>query len=386
MFERSKAVFSRGMTSLEQYPATSFFILLVLLFGVIALGNFLRAPETISDDATTEPKKTALFDTAKNSAFVTVPGKAKKESVVHIVALAPGVVSNIFVTPGRFVASGQTLLTLTNDYQSGSAAIQKSLALEGARLTEELAKIDKRITQLEEKKTRHDDTLSSTEEDIELAELKKNRATRKSTLEQSAMTVQLANVSDAVLKPKTFASGIVESIRVKRGDFVTAGQTIATVATPRGATTLETFLDGKTARLFDATAEATVTIGSEKLTLRPTYFSQSENEQGLFSVLFTLSEDTKNKIISGEFLKVSLPLKSKGTATTLVPIDAIFQDDSHASVLVERDGIATSITVTLGNIYGGFAEVYLSEEGLTKGDHIILNRSVIAGDRVASVQ
>ncbi|MFZ3031483.1 MAG: efflux RND transporter periplasmic adaptor subunit, partial [Candidatus Moraniibacteriota bacterium] len=135
---------------MERYPATSFFVLLVLLFGVIALGNFLRMPETLSDTAAPEAKETAFFDTAADTAFVTVPAKVKKESIIHIVALTPGIVSNILVSPGRPVASGQTLMTLTNDYQSGSSEVAKALARESAALTTTLAKIDKRITELEE--------------------------------------------------------------------------------------------------------------------------------------------------------------------------------------------------------------------------------------------
>lgn len=374
------------MSSLERYPATSFFVLLVLLFGVIALGNFLRTPETLSDTAELEAKETAFFDTAADTAFVTVPAKVKKESIIHIVALTPGIVSNILVSPGRTVVSGQTLLTLTNDYQSGSSEVAKALARESAALTTTLAKIDKRITELEEKKTKHDSSLSDTEEDIELANLKKDRATRKSTLEQSALSVQLSNVSDAVLKPKTFASGTVQSIRVKRGDFVTPGTTLATVSNPRGATSLEAFLDASTARLFDATKEAHVTIGTETFSLRPTYFSQRENEQGLFSVLFTLSQDMEAKLVNGEFLKIALPLRSSDNTATLLPIDAIFQDDSHASLLVEKNGEAAAVTVTLGSLYGGFAEVQFGDNGLTKGDRVILNRSVISGDRVSSAQ
>ncbi|MFZ3031417.1 MAG: hypothetical protein WA082_00070, partial [Candidatus Moraniibacteriota bacterium] len=238
----------------------------------------------------------------------------------------------------------------------------------------------------EEKKTKHDSSLSDTEEDIELANLKKDRATRKSTLEQSALSVQLSNVSDAVLKPKTFASGAVQSIRVQRGDFVTPGTTLATVSNPRGATSLEAFLDASTARLFDATKEAHVTIGTETFSLRPTYFSQRENEQGLFSVLFTLSQDMEAKLVNGEFLKIALPLRSSDNTATLLPIDAIFQDDSHASLLVEKNGEAAAVTVTLGSLYGGFAEVQFGDNGITKGDRVILNRSVISGDRVSSAQ
>lgn len=377
---RISAIFSRSIERLTKRPATSFVVLLILLFGTIALGNYLRAPEATPSQNEEVKKETTLFDLAHDTAFITVPAKVKKESIVNIVALAPGVVSNILTSPGRSVVAGQTLLTLTNDYGSGTATLQKNLAVESARLATELAKIDKDISALEEKQTKNDGSLNNTEEELALENLKKDRATRKSTLEQSALSTQLTNVSDAVLKPKIFASGTVQSIRVKRGDLVTTGQVLATISTPRGATTLEAFLDPKTASLFDPTREATLTIGTETLALLPTYFAQSENENGLFSVLFTLSETLTKKITNGEYLTLSLPLRHQVNTLALVPIDALFQNESTASVLVERDGIAVSQAVTVGNLYGSYAEIL---SGLTEADRVILSRSVIAGDQIA---
>lgn len=379
MFERISVFFSRCTTALSKRPVISFVVLVGLLFGIIALGHFLRTPDARENTITPEAKETTIFDLTKDTATITVPAKVKKESVVNIVALTPGIVSNILVSPGRTVVTGQTILTLTNDYQSGGAELQKRLAAESDRLTAQLAKIDKDIALLEEKRIKRDDSLSNTEEDIALAELKKDRATRKSTLEQSALSAQLTNVSDAVLKPKMFASGTVQSIRVKRGDLVTPGQVLATISTPRGATTIEALLDPKTVRLFDATRESHVVIDTETLSLLPTYFSQTENENGLFSVLFTLSEETTNKITNGEYLKISLPLKHRANTIALISIDALFQDESVASVLVERDGIAVAQTVTVGNLYGRYAEIL---SGLTETDRVILSRAVIAGDRV----
>lgn len=379
MWYRFQVFFSRSIAFLGNRPATSFVVLLVLLFGVIALGNFLRSPEKTVDDAHAVIKKTALFEVETDTTFVTVPAKVRKENVVHITALSRGIVSNILTSPGRAVASGQVLLTLTGDYQSGSAELARELTNESAELTAELAKIDKRISQLEEKKIKRDTSLSDTEESLELERLKKDRATRKSTLEQSQLSVALGNRSDAILKPKTFTAGTVESIRVKRGDLVAAGDVLVTLSVPKGTTTLEAFLDKRTATLFDTTKEARVTLEHQALSLRPTYFSKSENEQGLFSVLFSLSPDAQNAIANGEYIKVALPLKS--AESLLIPIDTLFQDDIHATVLIERDGRAVSATVTLGALHGSFAEI---RSGLNPGDRVILNRSVIAGDRVAT--
>lgn len=383
MMQRVKEQFSRFVAFLAKRPATSFFALLAVLFGIIALGNFLRSPEVVSEEKALEPKTSSVFSVSEDQAFTTLPAKVKKESVIHIVALAPGMVSNILTTPGRRVVSGQTLMTLTGDYQSGSAELQKRLTAEQARLTEELSSIDKDIFALEEKKTRHDSSLTDTEQDIALEQLKKDRATRRSTLEQNALTLQISNLSDAVLKPKTFATGTVQSISVKRGDIVSAGQVLATISAPLGATTLETFLDPETARLFDPTQEAVLTIGDTTLSLLPTYFAQTENENGLFSVLFTLSPDMTSKITNGEFLRMNLPLKKGMPSFTLVPLDAVFQDDAEAWVLVEQDGKAVAKQVTLGNLYGSFASLL---SGLEENDRILLNRSIVAGDSVSLAQ
>lgn len=383
MWQRFQGLFGRLVATLGTHPATSFFVLLAILFGIIALGNFLRTPEKLPAADAHIVKETRLFDTQTDTPFVTVPAKVRKENVIQITALSRGIVSNILTSPGRSVAAGQTLLTLTNDYQGGTFELQKKLAAESARLTQELASIDKRITALEEKKIKRDDTLSNTEESLELEQLKRDKAVRKSSLEQSTLSVQLANQSDAAFKPKTFTAGVVESIRVRRGDLVQAGDVVATLSTPRGTTTLETFLDQRTARLFDATKEASLTIEGKSFSLRPTYVSQGENENGLFSVLFHLSDDMRDDIASGEYLKISLPLKSIDDSMILIPLDAIFQDDNHASLLVERDGKAASLTVKLGNIHGSFAEVL---SGLTRGDRVILNRAVVTGDALSVTQ
>jgi cobalt-zinc-cadmium efflux system membrane fusion protein len=377
MFERLSVLSKRGINRIEQFPITSFVILLVLLFGTIVISHVLRTPSPLETEGTLEAKESALFVPKSDTAFVTVPAKIKKETLTNIVALTPGVVSNILVSPGRTVTSGQTLLTLSSDYQGGSTELNKQLALESTRLTEELAKIDKDITALKEKQTKRDSSLSNTEEDIALAELEKDRATRKSALTQSALSLQLSTRSDAVLKPKTFVSGVVTSLRVKRGDLVSAGQILATITSPKGTTTLEVLLDATNARFFSPNTPALLKLGDETIALLPTYFATSENDNGLFSILFALSPELAQKIVNGSYLRIDLPLSS--TEGVLIPIDALYQDDRGASVLVLEDDVATTRVVTLGTLHGSFAEI---TSGLSSEDKILLSRSVITGDRV----
>ncbi len=88
-----------------------------------------------------------------------------------------------------------------------------------------------------------------------------------------------------------------------------------------------------------------------------------------------------HEVTNGEYLKIALPLHHRKEAVTLVPIDAIFQDEKTTSILVLKDDKAVAKTITLGNLYGSFAEI---TSGVNEDDRIILSRAVIAGDSVSA--
>jgi|GEM_PF-1463939 len=375
-----RSVWVRFVTLLTKRPTVSFFALIFLLFCVIALGHSLRTPKNEQAAPQAQNKETAIFVPLSDIPRLKIPAEVKKENVVKIVALSPGIVSRISVSVGSKVWPRQTLLTTTADYNSGKAGLEKAIAANNAALTEDLARIDKRIFKLEEKKIRHDATLTDTAEDVELANLKKERATRKTTLANNPLQLQVANLSDAVFKPKTFVAGIVQSIEVKPGDFVTAGETLVTIRSDKGAATLEALVSPQTAELFDPSQETILRLGKEKISLLPTYFSQQETTNGLFSILFTLSSEVESRIADGEFLSLDLPLRAVTGDALLLPIDAVFQDNNGASVLVEENGKAQSKTITLGNTFGSFVEV---TRGLEKDARVILNHSVISGDDIS---
>lgn len=383
MFKHISSILKKGysntLETVTRRPVAGFFILLLVLFGLIALGHYMRTPKDTGERTAAEKKETAVFIPHTDTARLKVPAQVKKENVIQIVALSPGIVSHIYTSVGRTVSAGQTLFNTTADYGSGRALIEKNIATNNAKLTEDLAKIDKRIFQLEEKRIKNNSLLSSTEEDVELARLKKDRATRQNTLTNNPLELQAARLSDAVLKPRSFAVGTVESIRVRTGDFVSTGTVLATIRAPRGATTLEALVSRKTALLFDPTKEAILRLEDETLNLLPTYFSQEETVNGLYSILFTLSDSARSKIVNGEYLSIELPLRASNPEDTLIPIDAIFQENDSASVLVEENGKAVSKEVTLGNIYGSFA---LITSGIARDARVILSRAVIASDEI----
>ncbi|MEK7494331.1 MAG: hypothetical protein AAB615_00495 [Patescibacteria group bacterium] len=367
----------RLIGKMTHYPIVSFFVLLALLFAIIALTHFLRTPNPEEEAVAGEQKTSAVFTLGSDGATLSVPAEIRKEGVIRIVALSPGIVTNIYTTTGKKVSAGQVLFELTNDYQSGVSSLERQVAQNTATLTADLARTDKRIFELEEKKAKNDDTLTNTEEDIELENLKKDRETRKTTLMNNELNLQIALRNDALLKPKTLTSGVIETVKVRRGEFVTAGTTLATIKGSKDSTTLEALVSRKTLSLFDPSQPSVLEIDGEKTELSPLYFSQEETGDGLYSILFALPENILARVTNGEFVHVTLPLKSLESDTALVPIDAIFQDDGRAWVLVAEGSTATVKEVTLGSIYGSFAEI---KSGLESNASVILNRAVLPGD------
>jgi multidrug efflux pump subunit AcrA (membrane-fusion protein) len=362
-------------------PWASFAVLLIALFAVIFISHTLRAPEVPAESAPLPPKKVILFSPQDDSVTVTVPAQIKKDSILRITALTPGIVSGIFINPGQGVSAGRTLFTLTNDYNSGAAAIEKQIAQNDTALAEEVAVLDKKIQALEERRIKRDQTLSGSAEDVALAELRKDRNTRDYALTKSRLGLALALRNDAVLQPKSPLSGVITSIAIRRGQFVNAGDTLATLAASGTTPTIEALLSSDTARLIDPAQEASLTLSNgDTLPLTLIYLATQENADGLYSVLYSLPADTAQKMLDNHYTDIRIALKSQ-SGNILLPLESISQDAESAWVMVERDGKATAAAITLGTIFGNAIEV---TSGIDATARVILSRGIIEGEAITT--
>lgn len=366
------------MNTLEKAPWKSFFVFIALLFGAIYLGHTMRAPEPEPEKAAAAPKQVTLFKVGEASASLKVPAQIKKGSTIRITALTPGIVSAIWVRPGQKIAAGSALFTLTNDYGSGSSEIEKRIAQNDARLAAEVAAIDKDIQALEPRRIERDPELTGTEEDIALQNLKKEKEIRQTTLANSRLNLELALLNDAVLHPKSGFAGTVTSIAVRPGQFVSAGETLATISAAGQDSTLEALLPSETAWLLDPTKPASLAINGQTFLIDPLYLATQENEIGLYSAVFSLPADAAALLTNDRYTDISVMLQSR-EGRVLLPLDSIFQDNNRAWVMAEEDGVVRSKAVTLGNIFGNYAEV---KEGIAPGTNVILSRGLIEGETV----
>jgi multidrug efflux pump subunit AcrA (membrane-fusion protein) len=128
---------ARIHTFIDKRPLVSFFVLLAILLGIIAVGNVLRKPPVEDTDEAREPKKVRIFSIGE-APRMKFTGLVEKSGVVKIVAQTPGIVNYVSVSEGSIVSNGQVLLGLASTYGGGSIpSITRQIAQQTYTLTEQ---------------------------------------------------------------------------------------------------------------------------------------------------------------------------------------------------------------------------------------------------------
>lgn len=126
--ETSKRIYSRLYKFSQARPLTAFLGLLVILLALIVAGNFITKPRVAEEDLTKDPVPVETFAIG-SAPRITVPAQVEKDGVITISAQTAGIVNKINVHEGQTVNKGQSLVSLSSNYQGGNAAsVGKQLA------------------------------------------------------------------------------------------------------------------------------------------------------------------------------------------------------------------------------------------------------------------
>ena len=370
----------------ERSPFAIFFSALAVLFVMIAIAGIYRQPEPTDDTTEREPKTITRFIIGTDTVTATASALVKKETLQPIVALTAGTVEHISVHPGSRIGANTPLLRLSADYGANRAGLETTLAERNQRFALDMAKLDREILTLEKKKARQDSSASDTETDIELKRLKRQRAALNESLSAGELGVDISRAGAAIWEPRAAVSGTVEYLAVQIGDFVTPGTLLALLRTDTGATTLDAFVEPTLARAFDTIRPSHMISGTEggSLEITPSFFSKSETKNGLFNIRYTLTRDQATEASANTRVAISLPLRTTDDkGHTIIPLDALFIHTDHASIFIEHDGKAEEKTVSIKEIFGNAA---LLDETLPTDTAVLLGRTLIAGETVASVK
>jgi multidrug efflux pump subunit AcrA (membrane-fusion protein) len=110
-----------------KYPMTAFFGMLIVLFALIFISNFLQTPkkEEVLEEAS---KKVSIFSIG-SVPYRSFQAKSEKSGTITIYAQTGGIVNNILVSEGDQVPAYKTLVSLASNYFGGNAAsLQRQIA------------------------------------------------------------------------------------------------------------------------------------------------------------------------------------------------------------------------------------------------------------------
>lgn len=230
--------------------------------------------------------------------------------------------------------------------------------------------------------------LSNLQKDIALKQLDTQEKMLEMNREVSRISVSIARANEAMMFPSAPFAGTVQRVFVKEGQAVNPGTQLMVIAQnieddPIVAVAL---VSADIARKVSDSEQAIIHIdGNTKYSTYPSYISQEAVNGTLHAIYFPIPDEFSPKVTETGFIQIDIPVGYADTTAFIpyVPIDAIYQTRDQNYLFVAENGVAVSRSVELGFVYGNHIEI---TSGLKDGDQIILDRTVVAGDKVTPLE
>lgn len=201
------------------------------------------------------------------------------------------------------------------------------------------------------------------------------------TKETSLLQLHLAEVQEATMHPVSPISGVIQKVFVRVGEAVNPGSPLFSIAGNKGTVKATIYLPREMAQQVSILEPSLLHLDGKTIEARPLFVSTEAIQNGLYAVIFTIPEDQQTTVTDAGYITIDVPIGKSDTsaAVPFIPLDSITQTQDSAYVFVVKNKKAQSKTVQLGNVVGRFVEVV---NGISSGDQIILDRTVINGDPV----
>lgn len=206
------------------------------------------------------------------------------------------------------------------------------------------------------------------------------------SLEVSKLQLQAARINEATMYPSAPFNSVVQKVFARVGQAVSPGTPLfilsAKIDPPL---TVNVYTSKEISEKVSKIEPTILHLGDKTIEAYPSFISTDAVSNNLYNVMYDIPQDLYGKVTDKGYVTADIPVGVANTNAALpfLPLDTIFQTQENSTVFVNDRGRAVSRNVTLGPVYGSFVEV---EKGLEAGDEVILDRSVIEGDRVESVK
>jgi len=213
--------------------------------------------------------------------------------------------------------------------------------------------------------------------DVELKQLEISLAV-------SGLQANLARINESNMFPSAPFAGTIQRVFVKEKQQVGVGDSLLVIsqAVQDKPITAVAYVSADVAKRISRFEPSTLHIGDKVSYISIPSFVSTEAVQGtLYAVYYPIPPEHSSKIVSDGFISIDMPIGMADTTmiATYVPLDAVYQTREKAYVFVVNGDTAKSRDVQLGQVYGDSVEIVA---GLKNGDTVILNRNIIAGDKI----
>jgi multidrug efflux pump subunit AcrA (membrane-fusion protein) len=217
--------------------------------------------------------------------------------------------------------------------------------------------------------------------DIALKQLDVQERNLELTRQTAALQFKLAQVQESLMFPVSPCEATIQKVHVAFGQSVSPGTTLVTLYCPKGNISVDAKVPSQVAMSVSTLEQSIIHIDDQTFSTYPRFVSTQATSGQLYSIIFDIPDTYQKSLTDNSFVSVDIPLGDTDSNSVIpfVPLDAVFQTQEQAFVYILDGDTASSRIVNLGPVVGGEVEV---TQGLKDGDRVILDRDVIAGDKV----
>lgn len=242
--------------------------------------------------------------------------------------------------------------------------------------------------------------LSNLQKDFTQKQLDLQEKTLDLNLDIAFLNLRLAQIGESLMFPAAPYRGKIERIFVRPGQTVQPGTPLVVLAGDINTISVVVLVGKQIVQSISPLTESVITVGVQTFRVFPSHIATEPTDGRLFAVTYTLPQigngatsklekgsqvestaSSRKNEVDGQYVSVEMPVGYSDTnsAFPFIPIDSVFQSQDKSLVFVEENGEAKSREVSLGQVYGRYVEI---KEGLGKNDAVLLDRTLIEGDRV----
>ncbi len=220
-----------------------------------------------------------------------------------------------------------------------------------------------------------------TQKDLALKQLDIQEKSLQLNKDISQLQLSLAAINAALFHPVAPFSGTVDRIFARVGQSVNSGTPLISLSGENKNTNIIVRVPLSIVNKISRLESSNIIINGNALSLVPTSVSTEATDGQLYAVVYAIPAENNINLTDGSFVNVEIPIGIPDTnaAIPLIPLDAVYQTEQEALVYLAEKGIVVGRDVKLGEVLGGYVQI---PSGLKSADQVILNRIVIAGDKV----